>query len=133
MTKRRNKRDTRERMINATMLIGVLLWAATVFLRETSLIHVPIIRSLLGVAPNFGAVWGAFGLTYTTVFPVILKRKFDFRYSVPLLVLIVSLLLVSEIIHDVFLNSPFDGWDMVTSLVAAALLWMGLSLTRPAA
>lgn len=130
MTDGKKTRDTREIIIKATMLVGVFLWASTVFLRQTGVIQYGFIRSLLDVAPNFGAVWGAFGLTYTTVFPVMLKRKFDFRYSVPLILIILALLLASEIIHDLFLNAPFDVWDMVASLIAAVLLWLALVLTK---
>lgn len=130
MTDDKKTRDTREIIIKATMLVGVMLWASTVFLRQTSIMQYSIIRSLLGVAPNFGAVWGAFGLTYTTVFPVVLKREFDLRYSVPLILIILALLLASEIIHDLFLNAPFDVWDIVASVIAAVLLWVLLNITK---
>lgn len=130
MTDDKKTRDTREIIIKATMLVGVMLWASTVFLRQTSIMQYSIIRSLLGVAPNFGAVWGAFGLTYTTVFPVVLKREFDLRYSVLLILIILALLLASEIIHDLFLNAPFDVWDIVASVIAAVLLWVLLNITK---
>lgn len=132
MTDGKNPRNKAEIMIKVTMVVGAMLWASVVFLRQTSVVQYSVVRSLLGLAPNFGVVWVGFGLTYTIVFPVVLKRKFDLRYSVPLILIILALLLASEIIHDLFLNAPFDVWDMVASVIAAVLLWLALVLTKQA-
>ena len=98
--------------------IGIVLCSATIFLRETVLMDYDIIKRILWVAPNFGAVWVGVGFTYL-FFPYIFKREFDAKYTNLLVGAVFVLLLISEIIHHLFLDSPFDIWDMLASAVAS--------------
>ena len=102
-------------------LIGMLVWTAAIFLRETSLMEYSFIRRLFWVAPNFGVVWAGVGFTYI-LYPRIRQKEFETKNTFPLVGIILVLLFVSEIIHHFFLDSPFDIWDMVASIIAAIII-----------
>ena len=102
-------------------LIGIAIWSATIFLRDTSLMDYDIIKRILWVAPNFGAVWAGVGLTYI-LYPYIFKKEFNTKKTTILVGVIFAILLASEIMHHFFLNSPFDIWDMFASAVASAIV-----------
>jgi uncharacterized membrane protein len=102
-------------------LTGAILWAASIFLRETSLMDYSVIRHFLWVAPNIAAVWMGIGFTFM-LYPHIFKKEFDKKYLYALIGAILAVLLFSEIIHHVFLDSPFDIWDMVASLAASIII-----------
>ena len=102
-------------------LIGMLIWTAAIFLRETSVMENGFLRRILWVAPNFGVVWAGVGFTYL-IYPNIRKREFEPKYILPLVGVILVLLLLAEIIHHFFLDSPFDVWDMVASVLAAIII-----------
>ena len=100
---------------------GALIWSATVFLRETALIDYDIIRQILWVAPNIGAVWMGVGFTFM-LYPYIFKKEFNTKNIYFLIGIILLLLLASEIIHHFFMESPFDIWDMIASLLASIVI-----------
>ena len=102
-------------------LIGMGMWTAAIFLRGTSLMDNVVLRRILWVAPNFGVVWAGIGFTYL-LFPRIFKREFEPKYTIPLLGIIFVLLLLAEIIHHVFLDSPFDLWDMLASIISSIII-----------
>ena len=102
-------------------LIGLMLWSATIFLRGTSAMDYYLARRILWVMPNFGVVWAGVGLA-CIIFPYIFKKEFDPKHTYPLLGAIFLLLLLSEIIHHAFFNSPFDIWDMLASAVASIII-----------
>lgn len=77
-----------------------------------------VIDALLGVAPNFGSFWLAFGLC-VAVYPFLFRQEFNFKYVWALTGIIFAAVLLSEVIHFVFLSAGFDVWDMVSSLIAA--------------
>ena len=103
------------------MLAGALAWAATRILRNTHLMDNAILQRLLWVAPNFCAVWVGVGLTFL-LYPRIFKNEFDAKHTVPLVGGLFGVILLSEIIHHVFLDSAFDIWDMVASAVASVIV-----------
>lgn len=106
---------------NVLGLIGLAMWSMAVILRETAIINYDIARLILGVMPNFGVVWGL--VFFTMLFSVKgLKRDFDSKSIYLTLLIIMILLLLSEIIHAKFLNSPFDIWDMISSAIASIII-----------
>ena len=102
-------------------LIGLAMWSMTIILRETTLTNYDIVKHILRVMPNFGVVWGL--VFFAMLFLVKgLKRDFNSKNIYLTLLLIMILLFLSEIIHDKFLNSPFDIWDMVASAIASVII-----------
>ena len=102
-------------------LIGSLIWFASMPLREMNLPNNEILLFLVGTCPNFGVVWVGVGYTigfYSQVF----HHEFDDSKFYLLLLGIMILLITSEIVHDVFLNSKFDIWDLVVSLVSMVII-----------
>ena len=93
------------------------MWAATSFLRGTSLMEYEVIKQILWRTPNFAAVWVGIGLTYIT-FPLVLKKEFDPKHTYLSVGIIMAILVILEIVHHVFLDSPFDIWDIVASVIA---------------
>lgn len=104
-------------------LVGILIWVGAAFLRFLPMPQSGPVRFLLNVGPNFGVVWGLVGLTIS-FWPQWRKSEFPPKYFYALVGIALALLLASEIVHALFLNSPFDIWDMVTSLISAALLML---------
>ncbi|MFV0363902.1 MAG: hypothetical protein ACK5LL_12575 [Suipraeoptans sp.] len=101
--------------------IGMFLWLATLFLRNINLSANTGYQFVLGVLPNIGAAWvmTMFG-KWIIIFGF--KQSFTVKKHIILCVGIVLMALVSEFIHDLFLNSPFDPYDMVVTIVAQCLM-----------
>ena len=108
-------------LINALGLVGCFLWVLAIFLRENSIMQNEIASFLLGVAPNFG-VGLLIPMLVIRCFEVTLKKEVTCKSFILILIGIYGLLLMSEIIHDKFLNSRFDILDMVASLVALGIM-----------
>lgn len=97
-------------------LIGVLTWALTIFMRETSVTQLAPINFILGIIPNISAAWVVVWIGEVIV--SYLKKSFDFKYACLSSLIAFLLALVSEVIHHFFLNSPFDNYDMIGTGVA---------------
>ena len=97
------------------------MWTAAVSLRGTALMDNTFWARLIWVAPNFGVVWAGVGFTYM-LYPRIRQREFEPKHTIPLVGIILAVLLLAEIIHHYFLDSPFDVWDMVASAVSAGVI-----------
>ena len=101
-------------------ILGIGIWVGTIFLRETSAVNMQVIGFLLGIAPNIGAVWGV-ATIFEEMYSVLLKKKYTLKVAVAALIGIFILGLGSEIVHDLFLNSPFDIYDMISTIVASVI------------
>jgi hypothetical protein len=98
-------------------VIGSISWAGTIFLRGTTLNSIPILNFILGIAPNIAAAW-LFAFLIENIYFVLLKRKIKQKEVISSLIFILGLSLGSEIIHDIFLGSPFDVNDIVATSFA---------------
>ncbi|MEW9095458.1 MAG: hypothetical protein AB2417_10295 [Clostridiaceae bacterium] len=98
-------------------IIGAISWSGTIILRGTTLNNIEILNFILGIAPNIAAAW-LFAFAVEVIYSEILKRKFTNKEAITTSVTIWMLGLVSEIIHDLFLNSPFDINDMIATSFA---------------
>ncbi len=108
-------------LIDVLGLIGALLWALTIFLRGTALMQNETISFLLGIAPNFGV--GLLLPMFTVIYyPILFKKDITFKKFILILIAIFLLLFVSEVVHDKFLNSRFDFYDIVASLIALGVM-----------
>ena len=72
---------------------------------------------ILGIAPNIAAAW-LFAFLIENIYFVLLKRKIKQKEVIASLIFIMGLSLGSEIIHDIFLGSPFDVNDIVATSFA---------------
>ncbi|MBU5484339.1 hypothetical protein KQI86_08360 [Clostridium sp. MSJ-11] len=102
-------------------IIGAISWFVTIILRETTLNNIEILNFILGIAPNVAAAW-FFAFAVEAIYSEILKRKFTNKEAIATSVTIWVLGLGSEIIHDLFLNSPFDINDMIATSFALIIL-----------
>jgi hypothetical protein len=102
-------------------IIGVSIWSATIFLRNTGLMEFNLTRTILLHTPNFGAVWAGVGMAFIC-YPIFFKKEFELKYFYHLIGLVLLIMLASEIIHFLYLGSPFDIWDLATSVIASMLL-----------
>lgn len=119
LVERKEKKKTT--LIDVLGLIGALLWALTIFLRGTVLMQNEIISFLLGIAPNFGV--GLLLPMFTVIYyPILFKKDITFKKFIIILIAIFLLLFVSEVVHDKFLNSRFDFYDMIASLIALGVM-----------
>lgn len=97
-------------------VIGILSWLLTLLLRERPWNGMEIMQFILGVMPNISACWV---LLWFGENRVMKKRKmFTFKVATTLSVVIFLLAVVSEMVHDVFLNSPFDKNDIIATILA---------------
>ena len=110
-----------KKIYNILALTGAVIWSATIFLRDTSLMDNAVLRRILWVTPNFGVVWLGAGLTFT-IFPYVFKREFNPKHTIPLVGGIFAVLILSEIVHHIFLDSAFDIWDMAASAAASLVI-----------
>lgn len=96
-------------------IIGILSWTITIFLRETSIDNTSI-NFLLGVMPNLSATWAFIWLGEI----IVNKKNIDFNLKIASAIsgLILLLAIISEVIHDLFLNSSFDIYDLISTLIS---------------
>ena len=74
------------------------------------------INFLLGVMPNLSATWAFIWLS-----EIIINKKntdFNFKIASAISVLIFLLSIISEVIHDLFLNSSFDIYDLISTVIS---------------
>lgn len=100
-------------------IVGILFWALTILLRETSLNSVGIVNFILGIMPNISATW--FFIWMEEVIINRLNKDFNFKILSIIAILIFIFAIISEIIHDIFLNSPFDIYDIMVTILAITL------------
>ncbi len=91
-------------------IIGIISWAITILLRETYLVNIEIINFKLGVMPNVGAAW--FFIWIVEIIYEEIKRDFTFKVSIKVSGIIFLIAVLSEVVHDMFLNSTFDIFDL---------------------
>ena len=97
-------------------IIGVLFWSGTVLLREMLLSDSGVINFILGIMPNISASWVFIWIGEKLINKV--NREFTFKTASIISGVIFLLALISEIIHEMFLNSPFDVNDIIATIVA---------------
>ena len=97
-------------------IIGVLFWSGTVLLREMLLIDNGVLNFILGIMPNISASWFFIWIGEKLINKV--NRDFTFKTASIISGVIFLLALISEIIHEMFLNSPFDVNDIIATIVA---------------
>lgn len=104
--------------------MGVILWVATLILRDLNLATDIYLNSLLGIIPNFAVVFLAFGIGMF-YYPILNNKiKIPLKKYYPYLVLITIwiLVLISEYIHQILLNSPWDPFDILASGLATLIV-----------
>ena len=97
-------------------IIGVLFWSGSVLLREMLLSDSGVINFILGIMPNISASWVFIWIGEKLINKV--NRDFTFKTASIISGVIFLLALISEIIHEMFLNSPFDVNDIIATIVA---------------
>jgi hypothetical protein len=101
-------------------VIGAFLWSATVLLRETALMDYDIMQQFFWRVPNVGAAWAGMALP-AILYSHIKKQEFNEKYIFFLCATVLLILLLSEIVHHLWLGANFDIWDMVASIVAVTI------------
>lgn len=99
-------------------LAGSILWLATIFLREMS-INNSIINFMLGIMPNLAATWVF--IWFAELIFISKKYVFTMKRAIFSSGTVFVLALISEIIHDIYLNSPFDINDIVATIISIVL------------
>ena len=108
-------------------IIGVVTWGLTVLLRGMPLSNINIIGFILGVMPNISATWL---FIWSAEFICEKSSKvFTFKISIISCIVILILAFISEIVHDLFLNSPFDINDMIATICAIAIYFIVIKIT----
>ena len=100
-------------------IVGILSWTLTLLLRETTVNSIETVNFILGIMPNISATW-----FFICIGEIILNRlniNFTFKISTITSGLVFLFSIMSEIIHDLFLNSPFDMYDIIGTISAIAL------------
>lgn len=108
------------KLTNSLGIIGALIWGLTIFARDSNLISNEAINFILGIAPNIGATWN-FAFIAESLYISFYKKEYTFKHTIITLVGICVLALASEIIHDLFLNSPFDIFDIIATFISAII------------
>ena len=100
-------------------IIGALSRSGTILLRELLLSNMSTVNFILGIMPNISASWVFLWLGEKLMNKA--NRKFTFKAASVVAGVIFLFALISEIIHDMFLNSPFDVKDIIATIVAIIL------------
>lgn len=116
---RAEKRTKKYTITTVFGVIGILSWLLTLLLRERSWNGMEIMQFLLGVMPNISACWLLLWFGENSVMKK--GKMFTFKVATTLSVVIFLLAVVSEMVHDVFLNSPFDKNDIIATILAVVV------------
>ena len=100
-------------------LIGILTWCLTLFLRGTNISTMQVPNFILGIMPNISAAW--FFIWICELIYTRTKREYTFKVATISTFIIFTLGLASEIYHAMFLNSPFDLYDIIATICAGIL------------
>lgn len=100
-------------------IVGGLSWSGTVLLREMLLNDSGVLNFILGIMPNISASWVFIWMGEKLINKA--RRDFTFKSAGIVSGVILLLALISEIIHGMFLNSPFDTNDIMATMVAIIL------------
>lgn len=100
-------------------LIGVILWNVTNILRTTSLINIDILRFILGIMPNIAACWVFIWVGELIITKI--NNNYNSIFASIVSGVVFLLAIISEFIHDKFLNSPFDIDDIIATILAIAV------------
>ena len=109
--------------------IGVISWVSVNYLRGVHLSANPMYIFLLGIIPNLGAAWvmTMFGKWFVLF---ALKKKYTSKIHGLVCLIIFTFGLASEIFHDMFLNSPFDIYDMLITIAAQVFMFYLPAVTK---
>lgn len=102
--------------------IGIILWAAVLLLRGSYYSDNRVYSLLIGSAPNLAAAW-TFTMFGKWAAIRIFKRKYTLKIHAAVCTGILVIALTSEIIHAVFFSSPFDMYDMLTTVIAQIIIF----------
>lgn len=109
-------------------IIGVLSWSGTVLLREIVLNDMNALNFILGIMPNISASWVFMWIGEKLVSKV--NKSFTFKVASIISGIVFLLAFVSEIIHDMFLNSPFDVNDIIATILAIIFYLTSLYISK---
>ncbi len=102
------------------------MWGITLFLRTTNVMNNDFFSFILGIMPNFAAVFGMFGV-FIVYYELLFKRKFEKKNFIFMAIVALVCFLISEVIHEVFLNSKFDILDIIASAIAIIIFYFLLN------
>ncbi len=109
-------------------IVGILSWTLTILLRETTVNSVETVSFILGIMPNISATW--FFIWIGEIIVNRLNNDFTLKISAIASGLIFLFAIMSEIIHDLFLNSPFDMYDIIGTISAITLYLATFYITK---
>lgn len=109
-------------------ILGILSWTLTILLRDTTVNSIEIFNFILGIMPNISAAY--FFIWVGKIVAERLNKNFTLKISMIISGLIFFFAIISEIIHDLFLNSPFDIYDIIATISAITLYLITFYITK---
>ena len=103
--------------------MGGLIWAAVILLRGISFSGNSVYLFLVGILPNLGAAW-VITLFGKWIILFVCKQDYSIKKHCIFCFGVIILAFVSELIHDSFLNSPFDIYDIVIAIIAQLTIFL---------
>jgi len=103
--------------------IGGVIWIAVILLRALSFSDNFIYLFFLGILPNLGAAW-VMTMFSKWILLLVWKQNYNMKKHCIICFGIVILAFASELIHDSFLNSPFDICDIVITIIAQLTIFL---------
>lgn len=102
--------------------IGIFLWVATVVLRDDNFSSHALYIFIMGILPNLAAAW-VFTIFGKWVVIFSLKRAYSTKIHLINCAGVFIMAFLSEVVHDLFLNSPFDVFDILITVVAQVFIF----------
>ena len=103
--------------------IGGVIWIAVILLRALSFSDNFIYLFFRGILPNLGAAW-VMTMFSKWILLLVCKQNYSMKKHCIICFGIVILAFASELIHDSFLNSPFDICDIVITIIAQLAIFL---------
>jgi hypothetical protein len=101
--------------------IGGLIWGTVVLLRGSCFSDNSTYLFITGVLPNLGAAWM---VTMFSKWIILFVCKQDYTIKKHCIICfgIIIIAFASELIHHSFLNSPFDIYDMIITIISQLMI-----------
>ena len=109
--------------------LGGLLWVAAILLRQMEINGETAYLLILGSLPNLGAAWVS-GMFFKWLVLFGLKKPYTMKFHGAVCSGVLLLALLSEFIHDGFLNAPFDVQDIWVTIGALMVFYLAPVVTK---
>jgi len=109
--------------------IGILVWVCVTYIRTNDSVFNPVFSFVIGILPNLGAAWTMTMFGKWTVL-IAMNRRYSLKKHAAFCIGVLAAAVLSEYLYDVFLQNPFDIYDILLTVIAQLIMFILPVLTK---